>query len=207
MEIPPRIIVLFSDANGDSKKIKLDTKPFISGTIDSVINWMVLNPFGNIDMEDIKSGVTLFFLACRYNRNNDLIKWLIKTKETNLDFINSNSENVVEYLATSAFNSPKISSRIKLLLKLHPFNLDKKNKYGDTIFNILCYYGYIDIINYVLFNGYKLDNEKIIFLIERINQIITSKCNNYKYTNNFNNDYLHDSLQNILELLKSKLEN
>ena len=101
MEIPLKITVLFSDANADTIKIKLDTSPFISGSINSVVNWMVSNPFGNVDMQDIKSGATLFFLACRYNQNNDLIKWLIKIEY--FCHIHSHKTNYFFYTVTDIF--------------------------------------------------------------------------------------------------------
>ena len=97
MVIPTHIYTIFSDTNGDTLKVKLETKPFISGSIDSVIDWMVSNPIGNVDMEDIKSQETLFFLACKHNPNNELIKWLVESGETQLDFVNSQNENVFEY--------------------------------------------------------------------------------------------------------------
>ena len=127
MEIPSHIKVLFKDSNGDSVRIKLDTKPFISGSVDSVVNWMVTNPIGNVDMPDIKTGITLFFLACRYNPNDELITWLIETDETKLSFANSKGDTVLEYLVKLDFNCSAISSRIKLLMKYYPFDLDKKN--------------------------------------------------------------------------------
>jgi hypothetical protein len=205
MEIPKKLTVLFSDNNGYSMRVKLETCAFISGTQNSVIKWMVLYPYGNVDMEDIKSYVTLFFLACRYNPNTELIRWLIITRETDLNFVNSNNENVVEYLAKSSFNSQKISSRIKLLLKYHKYNLDKITKKGETLFNLLCYSGYSNIIEYVLLNGYKLEKESIIYLIKKIEEMQCGKNTDYWSIEKVNEYYFYDSLEGVLELLKSKL--
>jgi hypothetical protein len=204
MNIPSQINVLFKDTNGNSTEIKLDTKPFISGSVESVINWMVSNPIGNVDMEDITSNVTLFFLACRYNHCDNLITWLIESEETQLNFTNSEGENVLDYLAKSEFNSPEISSRIKLLMKYYSFDLEKKNKYGDSLFDILCYSGYTDVIQYILSNGYEPCKEKQIKLLKKINEIITEECDDYWSTYEINEEHFSCSLETILNILKIK---
>lgn len=205
MEIPSYINILFTDVNGDCIRVKLDTKPFISGSINSVINWMVSNPIGNVDIPDIKSGITLFFLACRYNPNDELITWLIESNETQLDFINPEGDNVIEYLVKSDFNSPEISSRIKLLMKYHSFDLDKKNKHGDSLFDILCYSGYVDIVQYILSNGYELGQEKQTKLLTLINEIITGECDDYWSSYEINEEHFIKSLKSLLNLLELKL--
>ncbi len=55
MEIPNQIDVIIKDVNQDCIQLKLDTEPFVSGSIKSVVNWMILNPLGNVDMPDGKS--------------------------------------------------------------------------------------------------------------------------------------------------------
>ena len=207
MVIPTYIHTFFSDSNGDSVKLKLETKPFISGSIDSVVNWMVSNPIGNVDMSDIKSHQTLFFLACKHNPDDELIKWLVQTGETNLNFVNSQGENVIEYLAKSAFNSPQISSRIILLLKLgwDKFDMNKPNKYSDSLFDIFCYSGYLDVINYVLSNGYEPSQEKLSRLIKQINEIITGECDDYWSSDEVDENILLETLKKVLNLLESKV--
>ena len=204
MEIPKYINALFSDSNGDTIKVKLSTQPFVSGSIDTVVNWMVSNPIGNVDMPDIKSGLTLFFLACRYNPNDDLIIWLIETGETNLGFVNSNGDSVLEYLAKSVFNSPQISSRIKLLLKYHSFEFDRKNKFGDTLFEIFCYSGYLDVIQQICSNGYCPDKENIDYLIKKINSIITEECDDYWSLDEVDEEFLLNSLDKVNVFLESQ---
>jgi len=208
MEIPNQIDVLFKDLNGNSSQIKLDTKPFIFGSVDSVVNWMVANPIGNVDMPDITqwAGVTLFFLACRYNPNNELIIWLIESGETKLQFTNSEGDTVLEYLAKSEFNSPEISTRIKLLMSYHLFDLDRQNKYNDSLFDILCYSGYVDIVHGILSNGYELGQEKQIELLEKINDIITGECDDYWSTYEVDQDHFFTSLESIKQLLKNCLQ-
>lgn len=209
MEIPTHIHTIFSDSNGDSIKVKLETKPFISGSIDSVINWMVSNPIGNVDMTDIKSHDTLFFLACKYNPNDQLITWLVETGETKLNFVNSQGDNVIEYLAKSAFNSPEISSRIKLLLKLgfEQFDLSKPNKHSDSLFDIFGYSGYIDVIEYVFSMGYEPSQEKLTRLIIQINEIITGECDDYWSSDEVDENFLLETLYRVLNLLELKLIN
>ena len=204
MEIPNQIDVLFKDLNGNSSQIKLDTKPFIFGSVDSVVNWMVANPIGNVDMPDITqwAGVTLFFLACRYNPNNELIIWLIESGETKLQFTNSEGDTVLEYLAKSEFNSPEISARIKLLMSYHLFDLDRQNKFNDSLFDILCYSGYVDIVQGILSNGYELGQEKQIELLEKINDIITGECDDYWSTYEVDEDHFSRSLESIKKLLE-----
>ena len=204
MEIPNQIDVLLKDVNNDCIKLKLDTEPFISGSIKQVVNWMVLNPLGNVDMPDIQSGITLFFLACRYNPNNELIIWLIESCETKLSFTNSDGDTVLEYLAKSEFNSPKISARIKLLMSYHLFDLDRQNKYNDSLFDILCYSGYIDIVKYILSNGYEPGQEKQTKLINQVNEIITGECDDYWSTYEIDEDHFYRSLEGIMKLLELK---
>ena len=204
MVIPTHITALFTDSNEDSIKVKLETKPFISGFINSVINWMVSNPIGNVDMEDIKSHETFFFLACKYNPNNELIIWLVETGETQLYFVNSKDENVFEYLAKSAFNSPQISSRLILLIKLgfNKNNFDKNNKFGDSLFDILCYSGYIDVIKYIFSLGYKPSQEKMNQITKKINKIITGECDEYWSSDEIDEELLIGSLEKILNLFQ-----
>ncbi len=204
MVIPTYINTFFRDANADSVKIKLETKPFVSGSIDSVVNWMVSNPIGNVDMEDNKSHETLFFLACRYNSSDELITWLVETGETNLNFVNSQGENVLEYLGKSAFNSPQISSRIKLLLSLgwDKFDLNKPNNFSDSIFDIFCYSGYLDVINYCFSKGFEPSQEKLTQLIQKINNIITEDCDDYWSTDEVDEEFLFQTLGQVLNLLE-----
>jgi ankyrin repeat protein len=202
MEIPNQIDVIIKDVNQDCIQLKLDTEPFISGSIKSVVNWMVLNPLGNVDISDIQSGITLFFLACRYNPNNELIIWLIESGETKLNFTNSEGDTVLEYLAKSEFNSPEISSRIKLLMNYHLFDLDRQNKYNDSLFDILCYSGYVDIVQCILSNGYEPGQEKQTKLIEKLNDIITGECDDYWSTYEVNEDHFSRSLEGIINLLE-----
>jgi hypothetical protein len=204
MAIPTYINTIFKDANADSVTIRLETKPFISGTIDSVINWMVSHQIGNVDMQDTKSHETFFFLACKYNPNDELITWLVETGETKLDFVNSQGENVLEYLAKSAFRSPHISSRIKLLLNLgwDKFDLNKPNKFDDSIFDIFCYSGYSDVINYCFSKGFEPSQEKIARLIQKINFIITGECDDYWSTDEVNEEFLFETLDQVLILLQ-----
>jgi len=119
MTIPEYINTIFTDLNNDNDniRIKLKTKPFINGSIDDIIDWMVLYPHANADMEDIKTGETPFFLACRYNSNNDLIKWFIQLDETNLNFKNKHNMSVIDYLSNHKSDSDKVDipNRIKLL--------------------------------------------------------------------------------------------
>jgi hypothetical protein len=204
MVIPTYINTFFRDANGDSIKIKLETKPFVSGSVDSVINWMVSNQIGNVDMEDIKSYETFFFLACKHNPSDELITWLVETGETKLDFVNSQGENVLEYLGKSAFNSPQISSRIKLLLNLgwDKFDLNKQNKFSDSIFDIFCYSGYLDVINYCFSKGFEPSQERIARLIQKINNIINEDCDDYWSTDEVNEEFLFQTLGQVLNLLQ-----
>jgi len=117
MTIPEYINTIFTDLNNDNIRIKLKTKPFINGTIDDIIDWLVLYPIANADMEDIKTGETPFFLACRYNLNDDLIKWFIQLDETNLNLKNKHNMSVIDYLSNHKSNSDKVDilNRIKLL--------------------------------------------------------------------------------------------
>jgi len=202
MEIPKQIDVLIKDVNQDYIQIKLDTEPFISGSIKQVVNWMVLNPLGNVDMPDIQSGITLFFLACRYNSNNELIIWLIESCETKLQFTNSDGDTVLEYLAKSEFNSPKISARIKLLMSYHLFDFDRQNKYNDSLFDILCYSGYVDIVHGILSNGYQPGQEKQTKLLEKLNGIITGECDDYWSTYEINEEHFLNSLEGIRNYLQ-----
>jgi hypothetical protein len=109
MTIPENINTIFTDSNNDKIKIKLKTKPFINGTIDDIIDWLVLYPIANADMEDIKTGETPFFLACRYNLNDDLIKWFIQLDETNLNFKNKYNMSVIDYLIKHNVDSNRIN--------------------------------------------------------------------------------------------------
>jgi hypothetical protein len=124
MTIPEYINTIFTDLNNDNIRIKLKTKPFINGSIDDIINWMVLYPHANADMEDIKTGETPFFLACRYNSNNDLIKWFIQLDETNLNFKNKHNMSVIDYLSNHKSDSDKVDipNRIKLLSEFNIIN-------------------------------------------------------------------------------------
>jgi hypothetical protein len=204
MVIPTYINAIFKDENFDCAKVKLETKPFVSGSIDSVINWMVSNPIGNVDMEDIKSHETFFFLACKHNPSDELITWLVETGETNLNFVNSQGENILEYLGKSAFNSPQISSRIKLLLNLgwEKFDLNKPNKFSDSVFDIFCYSGYTDVINYCFLKGFEPSQERIARLIQKINNIITGECDDYWSTDEVNEEFLFQTLEQVLNLLE-----
>lgn len=204
-QIPKIINTIFTDFNCDSVKLKLNTEPFINGSINDVTNWMVKNPLGNVDMKDVKTGITLFFLTCRYNKNDDLIIWLIENKETNLNFTNSNGENILEYLSKCEFNSPLISSRIILILKYHSFDTTIKNQFGDTIFDILCYSGYTDVIKYLFDNGLKIDPENIKNKINKLNEIIKGECDDYWTSDEINNDFLSSTLENVIKYLELTL--
>jgi hypothetical protein len=114
MSIPTHINTIFTDSNNDNINVKISTKPFINGSIDDIIDWMVRYQFANIDMEDTKTGETPFFLACRYNTNDNLIKWLIQTDETTLTFENKYKMNVINYLKKHNCDC----NRINLLLEL-----------------------------------------------------------------------------------------
>ena len=116
MSISSIINALFVDSNGDSIKIKIKTDPFINGSISDIINWMVANPLATIDMEDIKSGITPFFLACEHNKNDDLIKWFIDTNETDLNFKNAHGLNIIDYLLKSKVKMPFIANRIEYII-------------------------------------------------------------------------------------------
>lgn len=203
MQKPAHINTLFKDFNGDSVKIKLKTAPFISGSVDDIVNWMISNPIGNIDMEDLTTGITLFFLACRYNPNDEVITWLIETGETKLDFINSKKENIIEYLAKTEFNSPRISSRIILLLKYILFDVNYKNYFGDTFLDIFCYSGYVDVIDHVVKKEIKFSPDKISELIVKVNQIITGECDDYWTTDDVNEQYFFKSLENVIKYLET----
>ncbi len=202
MEIPQFIHTTFTDANADSVRLKLPTLPFVSGSIDSVVNWMVANPLGNVDMEDKKTGATLFFLACKHNPSDKLIVWLIETGETKLDFVNSQGENVVEYLGKSAFNSPQIFSRIKLLLKYHSFDLDRKNKFQDSLFDIFAYSGYAGLIELVCAGGYVPNIDRVNRLIKQINDIITGQCDDYWSSDEVDSNFLLESLDKVIVVLQ-----
>lgn len=208
MVIPSYINAIFTDSNADSVKVKLVTKPFISGTIDDVINWMVLNQIATVDMEDIKTGITPFFLACQHNPNDDLFKWLIQTHETDLKFKNKKNINVIEYLLRSEFNSPVISNRIKYILHNQKFDYTEKNNLGDTLFDLLCYSGYLDIVNMLVTNGsLYLSPDKIKVIITRINSMITGEYIDYWSIPNVNEQYFYKSLDNIVQYLTDVLNN
>lgn len=117
MVISSIINALFVDSNGDSIKVKIKTDPFINGSISDIINWMVANPLATIDMEDIKTGITPFFLACEHNKNDDLIEWFIDTNETDLNFINAHGLNIIDYLRKSKVKTPLIANRIKYIIQ------------------------------------------------------------------------------------------
>lgn len=208
MVIPLNINALFSDSNGDSIRVKIDTKPFIYGDIDDIINWMVLNQIATVDMEDIKTGITPFFLACQYNPNDDLIKWLIQTHETNLSFKNNKKLNVIEYLIRSKFNSQIISNRIKYILDFQKFDYNEKNDLDDTLFEQLCYSGYLDIVNILVTNGsIYLSPDKIEMIIRQISKIITGECTDYWPTSSVDEHHFNKSLDNIIQYLTSILDN
>ena len=208
MVIPSNINALFSDSNGDSVKVKINTKPFITGSIDDIVNWMVANQIATVDMEDTKTGVTPFFLACRHNPNDDLFKWLIQTQETNLSFKNKKNLNVIEYLIRSEFNSPTLSHRIKYILNNKKFDYMAKNNLGDTLFDQFCYSGYLDIVSILVTHGaIYLSPDKIEIIIKKINKIIAGECTDYYPIENVNEQHFIKSLENIVQYLTVVLEN
>ena len=79
---------------------------------------------------------------------------------------------------------------------------DKKNKHKDSLFDILCYSGYVDIVQYILSNGYELGQEKQTKLLKQINEIITGECDDYWSSYEINEDYFSRSLEGILNLLE-----
>ena len=76
------------------------------------------------------------------------------------------------------------------------------------MFDTLCYSGYVNIVQYILSNGYEPGHEKITKLIKQVNEIITGECDDYcsNYeVNEVNEEHLIWSLEGILNLLKLKL--
>jgi hypothetical protein len=87
-------------------------------------------------------------------------------------------------------------------MNYHLFDLDRQNKYNDSLFDILCYSGYVDIVQCILSNGYEPCQEKQTKLIEKLNDIITGECDDYWSTYEVNEDHFSRSLEGIINLLE-----
>jgi len=162
MKTLTQINTRFCDTNGDSIAVKLATKPFVTGNIDDVVNWMVKYQYANVNMEDYNTGDTFFFLACLNNPNDDLIKWLIETNEVDPNYENYLGQNVIDFLCANYANSTTstnvttgthnefIENRIKLLLSLYNFDFNKVNYSGQTKFEQICLTGNSNIVRHLV---------------------------------------------------------
>ncbi len=200
----------FTDVNNDSIKVKLDTKPFIDGNVDDIVNWMVKHQFGNVNMEDNKTGETPFFIACLHNKSDDMVEWLITSKEANLLYQNRYGECVIKYMLRSKFNSKTVTNRIKLLLKYYPYDFIHKEQVEDedelfieeSLLELAAYGGYVDVIKYLNKTGLQIDAITKNNIINKINNIINGKCNEYWTTDDVNPDIFYNTLDSVVQYLQ-----
>ena len=85
------------------------------------------------------------------------------------------------------------------------WDLNKPNRYSDSLFDIFCYSGYLDVIEYVGSLGYEPSQEKLTWLIKQINNIITGECDDYWSGDEVDEDFLLETLDKVLNLLESKV--
>ena len=203
MSCPKNIKTYFTDQNNDSILLNINTDAFAFGTINDIINFMVKNPLANTTTENHKTGDTLFFYASEYNPNDDVIQWLINSDEYDINYRNSCGENVIEYLIKSKFNSDKIYSRIKFILDMGLFDINQKNNSNESLLEIASYCGYLQLVKFLIGNGFIYDKEMIQIIIKKLDSICVGECDDYFSLNDKNKEKYLNTLNPIIDYLKT----